>query len=999
MMMNSDSLLLDSIYRITGGGLENFTPRTPDFIQKQFNFYFINISQIVSFWKKDGKIQVPFEQAMEDMVTGLYGQKTEWAFLIFSAKENIKIFLGALNPSDIQVLKSIMIGVFPGIQLSDSTISDSPRLSSFNSCAQIFGCPSGKIHTEHNLAASDQIERLCRGLFGSRWAYFVKAVPIDVPDIAQQSHDLMHEMRSTKEKYLLKGSAIDEHNDLARSYLDLLEAKLNRLKAGRMLGMWQVYSYFLSDNSPITNRGATLLASAFSGEKSLPDPLRVRHCAANAPESKFEVMTSKELSILSSLPREEYPGFPIVEPATFGSDIPMIENQGKMIYIGDVIFNSQKTAIRWALPLNDFARHGLIAGMTGSGKTNTCFQLLDQIWDNGNGIPFIVIESAKSEYRSMLSNPRFQSLRIFTLGDETVSPFRLNPFEFPEGILVQTHIDHLKALFAAAFVLYPPMPYVLEQSIHEVYEDRGWNLASNVNWRGNNSDRIFPTLQDLYNKVGEVIERMGYDTEITMNVRSGLHARIGQLRIGGGKGVMLDTRMSIPIEELLDFPCILELKQLKNDDEKAFIIGLMLIRIYEYRERSSRPINSGLLHVTLIEEAHRLLRNTSIEQGSEISANPRGHAIEVFSNILSEVRALGEGILIAEQIPTKLTPDVIKNTNLKIVHRLVAEDDRKAIGTTMNLDDSQSRFLARMKSGIAIIYAEGINNPIMLAIPLSEQKKKDLTISDQIISESMAEYWLLHRQNRIRFKSCYRCERAGTVGCFHHEENLLFDREVRFAFIIVCNAISSGLASALESYLDFAAILEKKLMHSSSDDLFCMASQLIEYILEQKGAFYSWRHSCIDELIDSAAAIIWELAHWGGKKELQTACQTAQETYSAMLLKQAQKYQGPFAACDLCQVRCQLRYEVVKLGQDFFEIANDFQEAFQQPAMTMNDLALMGWIAAKKIVREEELDVRKDVAYCFALHQFEALGLSSREQNNVARMIKLALEEIRGSEL
>jgi len=99
---------------------------------------------------------------------------------------------------------------------------------------------------------------------------------------------------------------------------------------------------------------------------------------------------------------------------------------------------------------------------------------------------------------------------------------RINPFEVPPGVLVQTHIDFLKSLFSAAFVLYPPMPYVLEQSIQEVYQDRGWDLATNTNFRGSDTPRLFPTLSDLAVKIGVVVDRMGYDDRITMDVKAGL---------------------------------------------------------------------------------------------------------------------------------------------------------------------------------------------------------------------------------------------------------------------------------------------------------------------------------------------------------------------------------------------------------------------------------------------------------------------------------------------
>lgn len=279
------------------------------------------------------------------------------------------------------------------------------------------------------------------------------------------------------------------------------------------------------------------------------------------------------------------------------------------------------------------------------------------------------------------------------------------------------------------------MPYVLEQSLEELYQDHGWDLTRNINTRGAGPARGFPTLTDLYGKVGAVVDRMGYDEQITMNVRSGLQARINQLRVGGGKGLMLDTRRSVPIDDLFGAPCILELKQVVSDDEKAFMMGLVLIRLHEHYESGIGAPQPGLRHVTLIEEAHRLLRNTPSQLGSEVVANPKGHAIEVFANILSEIRAYGEGMLIAEQVPVKLTPDAIKNTSLKVVHRLLAEDDRRAVGETIGLTPSQSRYLRTLEVGEAVAFAEGVRTPVLVSVPKTAAKSSAAGLPDDAVKK------------------------------------------------------------------------------------------------------------------------------------------------------------------------------------------------------------------------------------------------------------------------
>ena len=220
-----------------------------------------------------------------------------------------------------------------------------------------------------------------------------------------------------------------------------------------------------------------------------------------------------------------------------------------------------------------------------------------------------------------------------------------------------------------------------------------------------------------------------------MDVKAGLLARINQLRLGGGKGLMLASRRSVSDTVLFESPCVLELKQIVSDDEKAFLIGLLLIRLYEYHESRSRRA-AGLVHLTLIEEAHRLLRNVSSEQGSDITANPKGQAIEVFANILSEIRAFGEGILVAEQIPAKLTPDVVKNTEFKLIHRLVSPDDRELVGRAVNITEAQIRNLANMGTGEAVAWTEHTRKAALVCVPLAPGKEMSQISDDVIRSEA-----------------------------------------------------------------------------------------------------------------------------------------------------------------------------------------------------------------------------------------------------------------------
>ena len=206
----------------------------------------------------------------------------------------------------------------------------------------------------------------------------------------------------------------------------------------------------------------------------------------------------------------------------------------------------------------------------------------------------------------------------------------------------------------------------------------GGDVLSNSNerLRKGQRTRTFPVLTELAQIVEITIASLGYDPKVKSEMTAALLTRLNGLRTGG-KGAMLDVQRSIPLSWLLKQRCVFELEGLGDDDDKAFVMGLLLIRLAEYR-RANGP-KSGLEHVLVVEEAHRLLTNSK-QGGTEEQANPRAKAVETFANLLAEVRAYGQGMIIVDQVPVKLASDVIKNTNLKIAHRLVAEDDRVALG-------------------------------------------------------------------------------------------------------------------------------------------------------------------------------------------------------------------------------------------------------------------------------------------------------------------------------
>lgn len=438
-------------------------------------------------------------------------------------------------------------------------------------------------------------------------------------------------------------------------------------------------------------------------------------------------MSSRELGQLIALPRREYAGYYVDPYVQFDVDNRPGLREGGSYVLGDIVRTCHPSAPpegSYRAELDDLTRHALIVGLTGSGKTNTSKGLLRNLWEH-HRVPFLVIESAKREYwelaRLLDEHGRsvFPTLNVFTVGDEnpdSASPFRLNPMEAIPGVPLQTHIDYLLATFKAAFELYPPMPYVLETAVYKVYADRGWDIITGKNRFGLNR---YPMLEELKAAVEEVTDGLHYDNEVASNVKAALTARIHSL-MNGSKSFMMNTPRSIEPGFLLSRPTVLELEDLGDDDTKAFVIGMLLVRIYEYRKSTQFQVpdrpggGKALSHVIMVEEAHRLLKNV---QASGEGNQTRANAVEFFCNMLAEIRSFGQAFFIADQVPTKLAPDTLKNTNLKIVHRTVMAEDREAVGKAMNMTGEQIEALSSLRVGCAAVFSEGDSRPKLVRFP------------------------------------------------------------------------------------------------------------------------------------------------------------------------------------------------------------------------------------------------------------------------------------------
>lgn len=478
------------------------------------------------------------------------------------------------------------------------------------------------------------------------------------------------------------------------------------------------------------------------------------------PNSLGSLLTADELALVAGLPRHELPGLRRRKTVEFTVALPP-PGQAGAIDLGEVIdCGRRQPSNRVRLDKADLDKHSFITGVTGAGKTTTCLNLLIE-----SGRPFLVIEPAKTEYRA-LHGRLSENIDYYRPNGDIHRSLRLNPFALlhPRQKL-RSHASFLRNVLAAIFPMEASMPYLVEQAILRAYEAKGWNLADDTCLLADDpfdpAARAWPTMSDMIRQLDILIPEQGMGKEFEEKYRGSLVSRLTSLT-HGVLGDVLDVPQSLDFTALLGRHVVIELEEVKDGEGKALMMALVLGAISEaIRQRHGQ--DPAFRHLTLIEEAHRLLARP--EPGDKA----RAMAVEAFADMLAEVRKYGEGLIIADQIPAKLIPDVIKNTHTKIVHRLFAEDDRRAMGEAMMMNDDQRDFLPNLATGEAIVFCGGWHGPTHAAIrcdhagtdrpPLAEGDIEARAIK-QLWRERRRYYpglaslgWLATREDAERFAS------------------------------------------------------------------------------------------------------------------------------------------------------------------------------------------------------------------------------------------------------
>ena len=522
-------------------------------------------------------------------------------------------------------------------------------------------------------------------------------------------------------------------------YID--EMLLPIIDYGKSKGLYLTTTFIFADNNSQLEKLGNTIKSLYSGKKGNKNPLEFKilenndkkieyfknfqipecisyddenaltlksHFVENDEVSLGNWYSPNELGLIAGLPEKEVVGLALNEEVEFGLNAKTPEKGEELISLGKLVQSGNEIDTKVYLEKSALNKHIFITGVTGTGKTTTCQKLLLE-----SELPFLVIEPAKTEYRILMNNPKTEDILIFTLGNDKVAPFRLNPFEFFEGESITSRVDMLKAAMEASFDMEAAIPQIIESAMYSCYEDYGWNIDTDENEKFDNpydeGVYSFPTLEDLLNKIEIEVTKHDFDDRLKKDYIGSVTARLQGLLVGS-KGQMLNTRRSIDFRELIEKKVVLEIEEIKNGTEKSLVMGFILTNLREALRIKSKK-NKDFKHITLIEEAHRLL--SKYTPGDSLN---KKNSVETFADMLAEIRKYGESLIIADQIPNKMTPEVLKNTNTKIVHKIFAEDDKEAIGNTISLSKEQKEFLASLPPGRTIVFSQSWTKAVQVQI-------------------------------------------------------------------------------------------------------------------------------------------------------------------------------------------------------------------------------------------------------------------------------------------
>lgn len=527
-------------------------------------------------------------------------------------------------------------------------------------------------------------------------------------------------------------------NKAVTDMMSLVDDLLKKTSEYDSYGLWHVAGYFISDDMSAAEIAASNYRSLMNGENSGREVSAINSWRSNNSENlgDFEDLTTylsrfvhpqfiyggdirvnaatavsgKELGLHLGLPRATVPGLPVIEHAEFGKEVTSYQlfstansaaPEDRMT-IGRIFDLGHPTDKVVELNNRSLNMHTFITGSTGSGKSNAVYQMLSEL--RQDKIPFLVVEPAKGEYKDVFGN--LPDVNVYSTNPNIAPLINLNPFMFPDSIHVLEHVDGLVEIFSVCWPMYDAMPAFFKDAILKSYEVIGWDLGSST-FEGDELE--YPDFEVLTEQLDELIGNSEYASDIKSNYRGALLTRVKSLTVGLNKYIFTNEQTSY--EKLFDQNCILDISRVKSTETKALIMGLMVYILNEYRMDQKKGNNSGLRHITVLEEAHNLLKNTT-----NTSSELVGKSVEMLTNTIAEIRTYGEGFIIVDQSPSSVDIAAIKNTNTKIVLRTPEAHDREAVGRSIGLTNDQVEEIAKLPSGVAVVYQNNWISPVLTLI-------------------------------------------------------------------------------------------------------------------------------------------------------------------------------------------------------------------------------------------------------------------------------------------
>ena len=550
--------------------------------------------------------------------------------------------------------------------------------------------------------------------------------------------------------------------------LKRVDHQLERVEEARQYGAWNSAAYFIGENSASSEALASIFLGLIRGVNSSSEDFslttwtdsdsiydskkekviswlkQLSHPRLHSEEyeklnipylTPATLVSTKEMAIQLGLPRRSTSAVTVIETQAFGRKVQradhVAETAERAIHLGNVyhLWNEMKhNPIK--LSLEQFTSHVFISGSTGSGKSNTVYQLLDQL--HQNDVNFMVIEPAKGEYKNVFGHRE----DVLVLGTNPLQAqmLKINPFKFPERIHVLEHIDRLVEIFNVCWPMYAAMPAVLKDAMLEAYKTSGWDLDTSCNLFGK---ALFPTFTDLLTQLEKVIQQSAFSEEVKSNYIGSLVTRVKSLTNGLNGQIFASNE--IDNAQLFDSNVIVDLSRIGSQETKSLIMGILVMRLSEHRMSNADGMNQPLKHVTVLEEAHNILKRTSTEQSSE-GSNVAGKSVEMLSNAIAEMRTYGEGFIIADQSPSAVDISAIRNTNTKIIMRLPDETDRRLAGKAAGVTDEQLEEIAKLPKGVAVVYQNDWLEPVLCKIHhfCEEEKPYQYEPKNQLSDEKKA---------------------------------------------------------------------------------------------------------------------------------------------------------------------------------------------------------------------------------------------------------------------